>query len=279
MTTLTESQFRNGLVATALNQVGHLYRDSAVPTNWPPDQFDCSVFTHWVNEKYGVDIDEGDLYDGVWPRPEPRPWHKYPGYTGTQETAARRLGATIPYEDRKPGDRLYYKNPETGLRHVTFFIGDGKVVHAAGTRYGVIVSPVVPPGVRGHGDKLLTMVVSATKFARAAGYKFSTNAVTVGPKPTVFLAHVLSAIKKDGPAAQGHTTFKSEVLLVEKALHDLGLLLPGLVDGSAGTASFGQGSAYQRYQKSLGYSGSDADGIPGRQSLTALGRKFGFNVV
>nr|WP_240351669.1 CHAP domain-containing protein [Streptomyces olivoreticuli] len=36
--------------------------------------------------------------------------------------------------------------------------------------------------------------------------------------------------------------------------------------------------AYARWQESLGYSGADADGIPGRTSLTALGAKYGFEV-
>ena len=35
---------------------------------------------------------------------------------------------------------------------------------------------------------------------------------------------------------------------------------------------------YARWQRSLGYSGDDADGVPGPASLTALGRKYGFTV-
>jgi hypothetical protein len=284
--TLTEAQYRNGLVQNGLAQVGRLYRDSAVPTNWPPEQFDCSTFTHWLNAKYGIDIDKGVLINEAWPPAEPKPWHKYPGYTLNQQRAAAALGSCIiPFSEIKPGDRLYYDKP--GQHHVTMYIGDGKVVHAAGTAYGVIVSPVVHPGIVGHGGKLLTMCVSATKFAKAAGYKFDVPPVIPKPpvvpkppaKPTVFLSHILAAIKKDGPAAQGHTTYKNEVLLVERGLNKEGLLASSLVDGSAGTASFGKGSAYQKYQERLGYHGQDADGIPGKPSLTTLGRKYGFNVV
>ncbi|MCY4726688.1 N-acetylmuramoyl-L-alanine amidase [Nocardioides sp. STR2] len=36
---------------------------------------------------------------------------------------------------------------------------------------------------------------------------------------------------------------------------------------------------YRRWQQSLGYTGKDADGIPGRASLVALGDKHGFRVV
>lgn len=36
---------------------------------------------------------------------------------------------------------------------------------------------------------------------------------------------------------------------------------------------------YAKWQKSLGYSGKDADGLPGRDSLTKLGKKYGFRVI
>ena len=38
-------------------------------------------------------------------------------------------------------------------------------------------------------------------------------------------------------------------------------------------------SCYSKWQKKLGYSGLDANGIPGIKSLTALGKKHGFTVV
>lgn len=37
--------------------------------------------------------------------------------------------------------------------------------------------------------------------------------------------------------------------------------------------------AYQKWQVSLGYKGTDADGLVGVKSLTALGKKYGFSVV
>lgn len=284
--TLTEAQFRNDLVKTGLSFVGADYRDSAVPTNWPPEQFDCSTFTHFLNAKYGINIDRGKLEDLPWPPPEPTPWKKYEGYTLSQQAAARNLNSSIiRFDQIKPGDRLYYDKP--GQHHVTLYIGGGKVVHAAGTAYGVIVSPVVPPGAVGHGGKTLSLCVSATRFATAAGYRFAKPATVpvVAPRPrpparpTVFLSHILYAIKKDGPARQGHTTYKKEVILVEDALRKEGLLNINLVDGSAGTASFGPNSAYQKWQWKLGYHGSDADGIPGINSLYELGIRHGWNAV
>jgi len=95
-------------------------------------------------------------------------------------------------------------------------------------------------------------------------------------KPSVSLAHVVAAAKKDPAAPQGHTTYRTEVLVVERALKAEGLLAAAYVDGSFGSLTV---NAYARWQKRLGYSGSGADGIPGRTSLAKLGAKHGFDVV
>lgn len=58
------------------------------------------------------------------------------------------------------------------------------------------------------------------------------------------------------------------VLLVERALSARGLLAGPYVDGHFGTATR---SAYAAYQRSLGYRGLDANGLPGRTSLVRLG--------
>lgn len=96
------------------------------------------------------------------------------------------------------------------------------------------------------------------------------------PKPKVSLAHVVHAARHDPPAAQGHTTYRAEVLLVEKALKAEGLLASQYVDGSFGSLTL---NAYARWQKRLGYSGTAADGIPGMTSLRKLGERHGFTVV
>lgn len=94
-------------------------------------------------------------------------------------------------------------------------------------------------------------------------------------KPTVSLVHIVAAARKDPSAAQGHTTYKAETLIVEKALHAEGLLASQYVDGSFGTRTV---SAYKALQQRYGYSGSAADGIPGMASLTRLGKAHGFTV-
>ncbi|WP_405673289.1 peptidoglycan-binding domain-containing protein [Streptomyces sp. NBC_01530] len=95
-------------------------------------------------------------------------------------------------------------------------------------------------------------------------------------KPKLSLAHVVYAAKRDPAAAQGHTSYKAEVLLVEKALKAEGLLAAQYVDGSFGSKTV---DAYKAWQRHLGYSGPSADGIPGQTSLAKLAAKHGFQVV
>lgn len=96
-----------------------------------------------------------------------------------------------------------------------------------------------------------------------------------GTQLTVSVAHIIAAAKADPPAAQGHTTHKTEVLCVERVLVAEGLLAEQWADGSFGTKTV---SAYAAWQKRCGYTGNDADGIPGSDSLIALGKRHGFTV-
>ncbi|MGW1828832.1 CHAP domain-containing protein [Streptomyces tubercidicus] len=94
-------------------------------------------------------------------------------------------------------------------------------------------------------------------------------------KPVVDLSNVVAAAKADPSAPQGHTSHKADVLIVEKALVAEKLLDAKWADGSFGTKTR---DAYEALQKRYGYSGGDADGIPGKASLTKLGTKHGFTV-
>ncbi|WP_406345772.1 peptidoglycan-binding protein [Streptomyces sp. NBC_00648] len=96
------------------------------------------------------------------------------------------------------------------------------------------------------------------------------------PKAKVSLTHVVAAARRDPGLPQGGTTYKAEVLVVERALQAEGLLSATWVDGSFGTKTK---TAYSAWQRRCGYSGPDADGIPGRDSLTRLGARHGFTVV
>ncbi|WP_406070547.1 peptidoglycan-binding protein [Micromonospora sp. NBC_01638] len=62
---------------------------------------------------------------------------------------------------------------------------------------------------------------------------------------------------------------KSSVLAVEQALQAQNLLNAQWVDGYFGTQTV---SAYAAYQRSLGYTGLGANGLPGTTSLTKLGQ-------
>nr|WSW58494.1 peptidoglycan-binding protein LysM [Streptomyces sp. NBC_00998] len=94
--------------------------------------------------------------------------------------------------------------------------------------------------------------------------------------PSVSLAAVIRAAQRDPGLPQGGTTSAADVRPVEAALQSEGLLSAAYAkDGSFG--SFTR-TAYAGWQRRLGYSGSDADGIPGKTSLTKLGARYGFTV-
>jgi peptidoglycan hydrolase-like protein with peptidoglycan-binding domain len=66
---------------------------------------------------------------------------------------------------------------------------------------------------------------------------------------------------------------KAGVLLVEQALRDRHLLDAKWVDGYFGSTTV---SAFAKFQKSLGFTGLAANGLPGKMSLTRLGAgRFG----
>ncbi|MDX3260748.1 glycoside hydrolase family 25 protein [Streptomyces sp. MI02-2A] len=89
----------------------------------------------------------------------------------------------------------------------------------------------------------------------------------------VSVAHLIAARKKDLPAKTGHTTYKAEVMAVEKALHVLGYFKDAsLVDGSWGSKT---DDAYNAYRRHEGYKGKAAEGDPGIESLSKLAHDAG----
>ncbi|MET9876581.1 peptidoglycan-binding protein [Actinacidiphila glaucinigra] len=92
-------------------------------------------------------------------------------------------------------------------------------------------------------------------------------------KPKVDLSKLVQAARTDPGAKQGHQTYAAGVRLVEKALLELGYLTSRYAgDGSFGSVTV---TAYAAWQRHLGYSGTAADGIPGRTSLSKLGATTG----
>ncbi|RAN92259.1 hypothetical protein GAR05_06250 [Micromonospora saelicesensis] len=95
--------------------------------------------------------------------------------------------------------------------------------------------------------------------------------VTTAARPVVDMEATVLAAQID-PRRADHTLTpgaKNSVLAVEQALQAQGLLNAQWVDGYFGTVTV---SAYAAYQRSLGYTGLAANGLPGTTSLTKLGQ-------
>ncbi|MEU9605470.1 N-acetylmuramoyl-L-alanine amidase [Streptomyces sp. NPDC048057] len=135
---------------------------------------------------------------------------------------------------------------------------------------------------RGHKDGIATACPGPKLYAwvqagmpAPAGSKPSKPA----PKPAskvVDLSNVVAAARRDPGLRQGGTTHPADVRIVEAALKAEGLLSAAYaLDGSFGSVTI---AAYRKWQQRLGFTGSDADGVPGMTSLKQLGARRGFSV-
>ncbi|MFB7587490.1 peptidoglycan-binding protein LysM [Streptomyces sp. NPDC056169] len=117
----------------------------------------------------------------------------------------------------------------------------------------------------------------ARLFAAAGGSTAPAQAPASRPqlRSVVSLARVLAAARTDPAAAQGAAVHRADALPVEKALAAEGLLRADWADGSFGTRTL---AAYAAWQRRCGYTGADADGMPGRTTLERLGTAHGFQV-
>jgi len=106
-------------------------------------------------------------------------------------------------------------------------------------------------------------------LATVAGMPVAASAIAL---PAVDMEAVLKAAQIDPRRADSAITpgSKDSVLLVEQALTAKGLLAGTYVDGHFGTRTI---DAYAAYQRSLGYTGIDASGLPGQTSLRSLGEQ------
>jgi hypothetical protein len=117
---------------------------------------------------------------------------------------------------------------------------------------------------------LATGVMSGLLSAPATAAVPGAAPVTTAPLPTVNMEAVLKAAQIDPRRADSTLTpgAKAGVQLVEQALSAKGYLDAQWVDGYFGTKTI---DTYAAYQRSLGYTGLDANGFPGKTSLTSLG--------
>lgn len=127
-------------------------------------------------------------------------------------------------------------------------------------------------------DKMRARIETLLKGKPSGGGSTGGGSTTPPPsKPVVSVSRVAAAARRDPGLSQGGTTNPADVKPVEKALAQLGYLSASYAsDGSFGSLTV---SAYAAYQRSLGYRGSDADGIPGKSSLSALASRTGLFTV
>lgn len=114
---------------------------------------------------------------------------------------------------------------------------------------------------------------AADQAAQQAAQEQAAAQQAAAAKPSISLNGLLAMIQHDSSdsVVTGQAMNADAGLVVERALASV-VGDTGPVDGSLGTSFT---AAYARWQESLGYSGADADGIPGRASLQALAERTG----
>jgi cell wall-associated NlpC family hydrolase len=81
-----------------------------------PSGFDCTGFVMWVYSQFGVSLPHN-------------------------EAGQLNSGPSVSADDLQPGDVVVFADTyRPGLSHTGIFIGDGKFVHAADERHGVVIS-------------------------------------------------------------------------------------------------------------------------------------------
>ncbi|NJC70715.1 peptidoglycan-binding protein [Planosporangium thailandense] len=121
------------------------------------------------------------------------------------------------------------------------------------------------------GVALSAASASAATRGAASSDATARPATPAAALPTVDMEATVLAAQID-PRRADHTLTpgaKAAVLAVEQALQSRHLLDARWVDGYFGTETV---SAYAAYQRSLGYTGLAANGLPGAASLTKLGQ-------
>lgn len=159
----------------------------------------------------------------------------------------------------RAGHPLPEVKPGGSARHT---VVRGETLTAIARRYGVTVAAIVAANGIKDPDRI------------AAGQQLTIPKVAAPARPKVSLAKLIAAAKADPPKT-GTPVSYSGVRTVEEALRAEGLLAGQYVDGHFGSVTV---SAYAAWQRRCGYTGRDADGIPGRASLQRLGTKRGFDV-
>ena len=111
-----DSSLRQQVVEYALQFVGNPYKYGGTSLT---NGTDCSGFTQAVYAKFGYDLSRSSKGQAA----------------DTEYTEVK-----VKESELLPGDLIFYANGSGVVYHVAMYIGDGKVVHAANAKKGIVVS-------------------------------------------------------------------------------------------------------------------------------------------
>jgi hypothetical protein len=177
-----------------------------------------------------------------------------------------------------PGVPVWWTGGSRGFGHIAISVGGGYVRSTdfpGSGRVGKVAIKTLTrrwrQTYRGWSEDINGVRVWRPTAARAPARAPAAARKPVRVKPLVD-ASVVAKYARSGRGAPG----SSGVLIVQAAL---AREISGY-SNAGGPGYFGPRTrrAYAAWQRRLGYSGSDADGIPGFGSLSKLGAKYGFRV-
>lgn len=130
--------------------------------------------------------------------------------------------------------------------------------------------------IKGHRDGLATACPGEHLYAwvRKGAPRPGGSPTVPGPRQVIDLSKVIAAALHD-PDRAGTPVSYAGVRTVEEALVAEGLLDTEHADGHFGGATV---EAYSAWQRRCGFTGADANGIPGQVSLDRLGAAHDFDV-
>ncbi|WP_075693854.1 N-acetylmuramoyl-L-alanine amidase [Streptomyces acidiscabies] len=131
--------------------------------------------------------------------------------------------------------------------------------------------------IQGHRDGYSTDCPGAPLYAWVKQGAPRPGAPTGPTRPVVDLSQLVAAARTDPPKS-GTPVSYAGTRTVEDALVKEGLLAKSLADGHFGTATVTAYAAWQSSPAGGGFTGADADGIPGMTSLKLLAARHGFTV-
>lgn len=103
------------IVNYALKFVGNPYKWAGTSLT---NGADCSGFTQAIYGDFGISI----------------------GRTSRDQAAGAGTGRVVSVSEMQAGDLIFYANSSGVVNHVALYMGDGRIVHAANKRQGIIVS-------------------------------------------------------------------------------------------------------------------------------------------